>query len=147
MATSLTQSVVANIQELRRAGVSIREISRRLGVHRETVGKYLKRLENQSPNAVGRPDARPDVVEPEISVASTRRPGPQSRCEPFRELIIERVNQGLTAQKIFQYLLSEHGFNARYYSVRRFVAKLLHEKRNSSLETIVSPSPQQNSVQ
>ncbi|MEI8017517.1 MAG: helix-turn-helix domain-containing protein, partial [Schlesneria sp.] len=145
--------VVANIQQLRLEGVSIREISRRLGVHRETVGKYLKRLENQSPNPVGRLDearrdeTRTDVVETEISVASTRRTGPQSRCEPFRDLIIERLNRGLTAQKIFQYLVSDHGFNARYYSVRRFVAKLLEEKKNSSTAAIVSPSPQQESAQ
>ena len=147
MATSLSQSVVANILELRRAGVSIREISRRLGVHRETVSKYLNRLESQIRNVAGDPGTGgPGLVDIEISVASTKRTGPLSRCEPFRELIIERVNQGLTAQEIFQYLVSQKGFNARYYSVRRYVAKLVLEKRDSSTTTVDSPSPQTDPV-
>ncbi len=147
MATSLTQSVVASILELRRTGVSIREISRRLGVHRETVGKYLNRLESQIPNGDGRPDdGGAGIDDTQISIASKKRTGPRSRCEPFRELIIERVNQGLTAQQIFQYLVRDQGFNARYYSVRRFVAKLLDEKRESSTTTVDSPSSQTNPV-
>jgi len=142
MPSSLPRSVVANILELRRAGISIREISRRLGVHRETVGKYLKRFESQIQNTVGQQeDDRPALVVTRISGTSTKRTGLRSRCEPFRELIIERVNQGLTAQKIFEYLVSQHDFNARYYSVRRYVAKLLDDKKTSSMETIAIPPP------
>ena len=137
MVSSLPESVVANILQLRRAGISIREISRRLGVHRETVGKYLKRLEGQISNDHG----GPSVVATGFTGASKKQTGPRSRCEPFRELIIERVNQGLAAQQIFQYLVSEQGFDARYYSVRRYVAKLLVEKRDSSTVTTVSPPP------
>ena len=142
MAPRLPPSIVTNILELHRCGVSIREIARRLGVHRETVGKYLKRSDRQ----ISRSDGRPDVVETAITSASKKRTGPLSRCEPFRELIIERVNQGLTAQQIFQSLVNQHGFNARYYSVRRYVAKLLDEKRASSTVTIDAPSPQTNTI-
>ncbi len=142
MATSLAQSVVENILELRCAGVSIREIARRLGVHRETVGKYFKRFDSQ----ISKSDGRPNVVETSTTGTFKKRTGPRSRCEPFRELIIERVNQGLTAQQIFQYLVNQHGFNARYYSVRRYVAKLFDEKRASSTVTIDAPSPQTNTI-
>ncbi len=142
MATSLTPIVVANILELRRAGISIREISRRLGVNRETVSKYLGKREIQTPKV----DGESDIVDTAISRSSTKRTGTRSRCEPFRELIIERVNQGLTAQQIFQFLVSEQGFKARYYSVRRFVAKLQAEKRDSSTAAIVAPSTPANTI-
>ena len=47
MASPLPRGIITNILDLRRSGISIREIARRLGVHRETVGKYLGRLEGQ----------------------------------------------------------------------------------------------------
>ncbi len=51
-------------------------------------------------------------------------PGSRSLCEPFREVILAKLEQGLSAQRIFQDLVTEHGFDGKYHSVRRFVAKL-----------------------
>ena len=48
----------------------------------------------------------------------------RSRCQPFRQMILDKLEQGLSAQRIFQDLVDEHGFDAEYHSVRRFVAKL-----------------------
>lgn len=48
----------------------------------------------------------------------------RSLCDPFRETIIAKLEQGLSAQRIFQDLVDEHGFDGKYHSVRRFVAKL-----------------------
>jgi len=45
-------------------------------------------------------------------------------CEPFRELIQTKLEQGLSAKRIHQDLVSEHDFAARYHSVRRFVRRL-----------------------
>lgn len=53
-----------------------------------------------------------------------RRPSERSRCEPYRELILAKLEQGLSAQRIYQDLVAEHGFTARYWSVRRFVERL-----------------------
>jgi transposase len=50
--------------------------------------------------------------------------GTRSRCEPYRDEIIAWLEQGLSAQRIFQDLVSEQGFEGKYHSVRRFVAKL-----------------------
>ena len=36
----------------------------------------------------------------------------------------EKLGLGLTAQRIWQDLVSEHGFPAQYHSVRRYVQKL-----------------------
>ncbi|MEP0844475.1 MAG: hypothetical protein HRF43_17390 [Phycisphaerae bacterium] len=53
-------------------------------------------------------------------------PGPvqPSVCEPYRELILATLKQGLTAQRICQELAAEHGIPALFHSVRRYVQKL-----------------------
>jgi len=40
--------------------------------------------------------------------------GPQSRCEPLRDVIVKKLDQGLSAQRIWQDLVSEHGFEASH---------------------------------
>jgi transposase len=56
-----------------------------------------------------------------------RRPGrapSASACEPYRELIAEALGRGRNAMAIWQDLVDDHGFAARYASVRRFVVTL-----------------------
>jgi len=60
--------------------------------------------------------AAPDPSEP----AS----GSQSRCAPFHAVILAKLDQGLSAQRIHQDLVAEHGFIGKYHSVRRFVRRL-----------------------
>ena len=48
-----------------------------------------------------------------------------SAAWPWREVIAQKVDQGLSAQRIFQDLSTpEHGYSGSYYSVRRLVRKL-----------------------
>jgi transposase len=47
-----------------------------------------------------------------------------SQCAPFREIILAKLEQGLSAQRIWQDLVGEHGFPHRYHSVRRYVAQM-----------------------
>jgi len=47
-----------------------------------------------------------------------------SACEPYRELIAEGLARGRNAMAIWQDLVDDHGFGARYASVKRFVAKV-----------------------
>jgi transposase len=47
-----------------------------------------------------------------------------SACEPYREIIAEALARGRNAVAIWQGLVDDHGFAARYASVRRFVVKL-----------------------
>lgn len=49
------------------------------------------------------------------------RPGPVSRCEAYRLFIEPALERGLSAQRIYQDLCSEHGFAGSYESVKRFV--------------------------
>lgn len=50
--------------------------------------------------------------------------GCASACEPFRTVIVAMLGAGLSAQRIFQDLTSDHGYAGSYYSVRRFVRRL-----------------------
>jgi len=47
-----------------------------------------------------------------------------SLCEPWRPIILDKLEAGLTAQRIYQDLVGEHGFTGKYHSVRRFVGRL-----------------------
>ena len=48
----------------------------------------------------------------------------QCRQLPWREVIVQKLETGLTAQRIYQDLCSDHGYTGSYYSVRRLVRKL-----------------------
>ena len=61
---------------------------------------------------------------PTTSTLPVSRPGQASQCEPFREVILAKLELGLSAQRIYQDLVTEHGFAWRYPSVRRFVHNL-----------------------
>jgi transposase len=50
--------------------------------------------------------------------------GRASRCEPWRGAIIDGLERGLTAQRIWQDLKADHGFTDGYQTVQRFVRKL-----------------------
>ena len=73
-------------------------------------------------------DAKP-ATRAEVSTDSAPVPRPgrapsASACEPYRELILDAVRRGRNAMAIWQDLVDDHGFIARYASVRRFVVML-----------------------
>lgn len=105
MANRLSMANINSIQTLHESGHSNREIARLLKIDRGTVGKYVRQLEN-------RPNAPPGKT------------GPESDCERFRELIVSKLERGLSAKRIHQDLACEHDFSGSYFSVRRFVARL-----------------------
>ena len=82
------------------------------------------------------PDSKPaisaegvstDSGTPEKANSELRVPGQApngSACEPFRELIEEALSRGRNAMAIYQDLVDDHGFKARYSSVKRFVKSL-----------------------
>jgi transposase len=52
-----------------------------------------------------------------------RPPGLRSLCEPYREEIEKKLEQGLEAKRIWQDLVFAHGFCGAYNSVKRFCRK------------------------
>ena len=61
---------------------------------------------------------------PPTSVVPVHSSGRGSDCEPWRAIVLAKLEQGLSAQRIFQDLTSEHNFSGSYFSVRRFVCRL-----------------------
>jgi transposase len=148
MANRLKMAVIETIHTLRRRGWSARRIARELGVDRETVGRHL-RAPPADPNAAiaplgsaseapgstaaiaplgsGAEPGGPDPVEPSSEPAVSPAPpriGRPSACAPFRAVIVAAWERDLSARRIFQDLVAEHGFAGSYYSVRRFVRQL-----------------------
>ena len=63
-----------------------------------------------------------------------------SACEPFRELIEEALSRGRNAMAIYQDLVDDHGFGARYASVKRFV-KGLRGKTPVEARVVITTAP------
>jgi transposase len=71
-----------------------------------------------------KPATRADVSTDSAPVPRPGRAPSASACEPYRELILEALRRGRNATAIWQDLVDDHGFTARYASVRRFVLAL-----------------------
>lgn len=133
-----------SITRLAAAGWPIRRIARQLGLDRKTVRRYLRgggaeaaptegsksptistpgsaeAGESKSPISTAGSEGSLEVVrkeEPRV-VRGAGRPG---QCEAHTEYITQRLESGLSAQRIYQDLVSEVGFSGSYQSVKRFV--------------------------
>ena len=141
MSNALDKNEQQQICALGRLGWPLLRIQRATGVRRETISGYLKaagipvRGRGRPSERKAKPaitegvstdsDPKPAMPSPEVSTDSppTRSPG-ASACEPYRDLIAEAVGRGRNAVAIYQDLVDDHGFTAKYASVKRFVAKL-----------------------
>jgi len=65
-----------------------------------------------------------NVITGSSSLAAGAAPGRGSQCKPWRAVILEGLERGLTARRIWQDLAGEHGFAGDYQSVQRFVRRL-----------------------
>ncbi len=149
MANYLKMAQVQAILQLKDRGWSNRRIERELGVHRETVSRYLRLREQKAERVV--PQQQPartaaeSVAESEIAgVSGAPRgdskpakappgsdpdsilipPGSTSRCVEYHGHIVPLLQQELSARRIYQDLVAEHNFTGSYYSVRRYIGKL-----------------------
>jgi transposase len=128
MANRLTMAEIDKILTLHTTAHSNREIADLLAINRQTVGKYVARYKAQNqPNAPPGSQAM-DGLAPSASarlIGASSPSGPPSDCEHYREQIVAKLEQGLSAKRISQDLTDERGEQAPgYYSVRRFVARL-----------------------
>jgi transposase len=89
-----------------------RRIARDLGIHRETVARYLNLAIEREQK-----ESKPAKV-----ITGSERS--LSKCEGYRNLIKEQAERGLSAQRIWQDLRDDYGFDGGYQSVQRFVRKL-----------------------
>src|SRR5512147_2666546 len=132
MSNLLKMAVSETIRALHRRGWSQRRIADELGINRETVARHLRRADPPPKPANAPLGSEEDEGTPQLTLAtpgSTPEPQPHgsgraSGCEPWRELIRAKCDLGLTAQRIYQDLVADHGFVGTYYCVRRFVRRL-----------------------
>lgn len=143
MSNVLEQHTQEQVLALGRLGWTLSRIGEATGVHRVTVGAYL-RAAGIPVRGRGRPGEDPPkpTISGEVSTDSAAKPAittevstdsarpvatrapSASACEPYRELILEALGRGRNAVAIWQDLVDDHGFQARYASVRRFVVQL-----------------------
>ena len=71
-----------------------------------------------------RPRRPSGVIPPKPATPTLGSGTVPSECEPFRDVILAKLDQGLTGQRIWQDLVADHGFTASYSSVKRFVRRL-----------------------
>jgi IS30 family transposase len=109
MSNVLKVSLQTTIYSLADRGWSQRRIARELGINRETVGRYL-RLAESKPAILTAGLEGSRESKPAISTAG-KSVGRKSQCEPLAEVILAKVEVGLSAQRIYQDLVEEKGFS------------------------------------
>src|SRR6516164_627302 len=132
MSNVLSEEKKQQVIALGKLGWSLRKIERETGVRRETAGAYLRAvgIGVRIPRAWGRGapakpanEVTPDFVGP-FSPLSSSPAGRVSACEPYRELIEEKLSRGRNAKAIWQDLVTDHGYPGNYQTVKRFVRRL-----------------------
>lgn len=93
-----------------------------------TGSEGLPLVEKMEAGIDGRPLAEPLVERPLDQLPCVAGSSSRSRCAPFRELILEKLELGLDSQRIYQDLVAEHGFADKYWSVHRFVKSLGNQR-------------------
>jgi transposase len=150
MANHLKMATVDSILRLYSQRWSQRRIAAELHVDRKTVSRYVQLVERDakranaptgsdglmpegalvppagSKGAIAPTGSEPAPLPPAVAefLARPSRRGRLSDCEPYRELVLTKLDQGLSAKRIHQDLVDERGFTGRYWSVRRFVERL-----------------------
>jgi transposase len=138
MTNVLKMTMVEVIHSMRSAGLSCREIARRLGIHRGTVSRYAR----QGPEPISKPASAPIFpAGNQEAVAGFEAPtgsavagfdaptgllrSPQSHAIPWLAWLLEQQERGLSATRIHQDLHVEYPAAAAvsYDSVRRLLKK------------------------
>ena len=128
----LTMSQVNHIKDLSNCGYRISEIAKETGTDPKTIRKYLTQ-EDFSP----------------VPPVTLEKP---SNLDPFKPIIHEWIQedkkhwrkQHHTAQRIFERLVEEHGYQGSYSVVQRFIKKCRTQQiEKANLELIWDPGPAQ----
>ena len=146
----LKEPMISTIQTLAARGWSERRIARELKLNRKTVRRYAKgTTPSPGSDAVESPELAcgstekgppatskyttlssgsdgPVALEPEtiVSAALVAARASVSLCEPWKDMIVAALEQQLSAKRIHQDLVRDHGFVGAYQSVKRYVRKL-----------------------
>lgn len=147
MANVLKVHEQSNIQQLAAQGWSRRRIARELNLDRKTVRRYLEDAAKSptisTPGSSVTPEPKSLISTPgeNASPAPPRgKPGRPSLCDPHRASIDAKLDVGLSAQRIYQDLVSEVSFSGSYQSVKRFIQQLRQEQPERVWRVEVQPA-------
>lgn len=143
MANVLKMEQQALIRGLLELGWSYRRIERETGVRRETIARYDPKhpryggaqapgpnaakvpTDPDAPGGQNRPKCPPSSpADAAPKPARDRRPTRTSNAAPFEPVIRRKLKAGLSAQRIYQDLVIEEGYQHGYDSVKRLVRRL-----------------------
>lgn len=142
MSNRLAMDKAQSIQYLHGLGWSQRRIAATLSVDRKSVKRHLDgaspkgaaptgqaptALESATEDSKGT-SAPTGLVETEVAdidaKVGTSSASQRSYCVRYHDVIVAGLEQGLTAQRIYQDLVGEHGFVGSYWSVNRYAKRL-----------------------
>ena len=129
MGNYLKMSDKRRVLALLELGWPYRRIERETGVRRETIARYDPRRRPKAAKVstgsdVSVADDGPKAAN--LSAGSGGAHGPPGLAAPFGAQIEAGLQQGLTAQRIWQDLCTEVAYPHSYASVRRYVRRLKH---------------------
>jgi hypothetical protein len=132
MANQLRMATVQTVLTLHRQGWSHRRIARELGIHRETVARYVRMdqegaIPAHPPSGADPPKPANAPLGSDASKPANAPPGSAGRisdCTPFHEVILEKLALGLSSVRIHQDLIAEHAADLSYHSVKRYCRRL-----------------------
>ena len=147
MANYLKMPKKTQVLALLELGWSYRRIEAETGVRRETVSSYDAARQTKPAKTFPGSDASPPTESSENSrdddsnAAKTFAGSPSNPAKPFpgsrprfaaaiyRQAIAEKLDAGLSLQRIWQDLVEEYGYGASYESVKRFVRTIAPARR------------------
>ena len=145
MANQLTVQEYEAIRNLTALGWGIRRIARELKISRNTVRNYVRTFEPPDPGPIAEQILKSPTLSPSGSgvqidplstpgsggdkiqtdpLSTAGKTGRNSLCFIHADLILKKVEAGLTAQRIYQDLRLENAFAGSYQSVKRYVHKV-----------------------
>ncbi|MEO6877922.1 MAG: IS21 family transposase [Gemmatimonadaceae bacterium] len=134
MGNYLQMAKAHQVHALLELGWSYRRIEAETGIRRETVSRYDAARRAKAANVfAGSPSNAakvfPGSEPPTPSTPSMPSTRPRASAARYRDAIAEKLDAGLSAQRIWQDLVEDFGYGASYESVKRFVRTLAPRPR------------------
>ena len=147
MPNYLTMPKKSQVLALLELGWSYRRIEAETGIRRETVSRYDAARQGNAAKTFPGSQASPPADSPDISIddgsdaaktfaGSAPKPAktfpgsrPRFTAALYGQAIAEKLDAGLSLQRIWQDLVGEYGYAASYESVKRFVRTIAPTRR------------------
>ena len=123
MPNYLTMPKKTQVLALLELGWSYRRIQAETGVHRETVSGYDQARQANAAKTFAGSASKPAKTFPGSAVR------PRFAAAIYRTAITEKLDAGLSLQRIWQDLVEEYGYGASYESVKRFARTVAPTRR------------------